>query len=166
MQSKLVILLLGILLSLTLAGSLTVESRKRKEISCYPLAEVKFTTACCSLCRYVIRSRNNLDPEGSWRYVKWEESPEWHQRQWNGVRVAESTGRPGVLCCALLPEDLSPLIQCLAQRAFGSQSSAGCQTRAICLTWHTDHCEECNQSTIVAFCSLHFQTLSASNRHS
>lgn len=66
MQSKLVILLLGILLSLTLAGSLTVESRKRKEISCYPLAEVKFTTACCSL---PVRHQKSEQP-WPWRKLK------------------------------------------------------------------------------------------------
>lgn len=81
------------------------------------------------------------------------ESPE---RRWNRVCLNESSGRPGVLRCTdKLPEDLSPVVQCLAQRALGSHSSAGCQNKAVCLTWQSDHCEECSQSTMAAFCSLH-----------
>lgn len=62
---KLVKLLLGILLSPALADSSTVESRKRKrkEISCYPLAGVKLTILTLVV---VSLSRYNLDPEGSW----------------------------------------------------------------------------------------------------
>lgn len=82
-----------------------MKSRKRKESSCYPItAKAKFsilTLAVVSLSRYVIRSQNNLDPEGSWTYVKLEEK-ERHQRQGNRVWVNESTGRPGVLCCSVL----------------------------------------------------------------
>lgn len=95
-------LLLGILPSLTLAGSSTVESRKRKrkEINCYPLAELKFTILWHWLFLwagpvYVIRNQNNLHPEGSWRYVKWggkAEGPERQQREhW-----------PFQECCAVL----------------------------------------------------------------
>ncbi len=71
--SRLVTLLFSILLSLTLVESSAVESRKRKrkEISCYPLAEfIILTLDVVPLSRYVIRNQNNLDPEGSWRYVK------------------------------------------------------------------------------------------------
>lgn len=169
MQSRLVILLFGILLSLTLAESLTVESRKRKEISCYPLAKVKFRTAGCSLCWYVIRSRNNLDHEGSWRYVKWEESPEWHQRQWNRVWVDESTGHPGVLCCAVLTS-----CQKISAHWFSAWLRGPWAHRAL-LAVRPELYAWLDTLTIVknaakvqlyAFCSLHFQTISASNRHS
>lgn len=60
---------------LILTESSTVEGRKRKrkEISCYPLAEVKFTILTLDVVfrsQHVIRNQNSLDPEGSWIYVK------------------------------------------------------------------------------------------------
>lgn len=74
MEGRLLMVLAGIWLSLTLAGTSAMDSRKRKEISCYPRAKVKYTTLTLpvvSPSRFLIRSLNNLEPEGSWR-VEWE----------------------------------------------------------------------------------------------
>lgn len=118
--------------------------------------EVHNTDTGCffSLSWYVIRNQSKLHPEGSWRYVKWEgkERKSAERQRWEH-------GRPGVLCCTdTLPENLSPVVQCLAQRALGTHSSAGCQNTAVWPTWQSDHCEECSQSTMAAFCSIHFHT--------
>lgn len=107
-QSKMVTLLLGILLSLTLDESSTVESRKKKinQLLSTSWGELHNTdTGCCF--SEPVRHQKSEQP-WPWRkleIVKWvgkAESPERQQRQGNRVWVNESTGRPGVLHCVVL----------------------------------------------------------------
>lgn len=82
-------------------------TRERKEISCYPPAEAKFrivTLHVVSLSRYVIRNQNNLDPGGSWRYVKCGgKSRESREAAEAGKQEHESMRALAVQeCCAVL----------------------------------------------------------------
>lgn len=100
MEGRLLMLLAGIWLSPTLAGTSAVDSRKRKE-----WAKVKYTTLTLpvvSPSHFLIRSLNNLDPEGSWRRGVRSKNPGRRQRQRNRVQVDENTCRPGVRCCTVL----------------------------------------------------------------